>query len=148
MSKMDTEQKTDQLGKRLGNLTADLKRYVEKRLELILLNIGEQISSWMAASIYRFSGVIILLLGFIFMLTALAIFVGDLIGSEPLGYVIVAVPLLIFGMLFLYLKPANLIEKMEQSLESEVIKAVSKIEIKETAELPGRKKSESGDKNK
>lgn len=127
---METKERTDQIGKRLGTITADLKMYVEKRAELILLNLGEHLASWIAASIYRAAGAIILLLGICFLLVALALYLGELVESRPLGYVMVGTPLLILGWLFIYLKPEALIEKIEESLESEVIKAVSKVEDK------------------
>lgn len=139
----DTKEKSDQLGKRLGTITADLKMYIEKRVELILLNIGEHLASWIAASVYRLSGAIILLLGICFLLVSLALYVGELVGSEPLGYLLVGFPLLIFGWLFLYLKPAALIKIMEESLESEVIKAVSKVEDKVPPKLSRHPESKS-----
>lgn len=125
---MDTDSRNEQIGKQLGAITADLKTYIEKRVELILLNIGEQISAWMAASLYRVTGALVLLIGILFLLVALAIFLGDVMDSEPLGYIAVAVPLMIIGLLFLYLKPKHMIRKMEEQFESEVIKAVSRVE--------------------
>lgn len=143
---METEERTDQIGKRLGTITADLKMYIEKRAELILLNLGEHLASWIAASIYRAAGVLILLLSICFLLVALAIYLGELVESLPLGYVMVGIPLLVFGWLFLYLKPRALIEKIEESLESEVIKAVSKVDDKVPPRLSGHQEPESESK--
>ena len=51
---MANKKSSDQMGQRLRRITADLKLYIEKRLELMMLNTGEQISGWMAASVYYF----------------------------------------------------------------------------------------------
>lgn len=146
---MDKRNETDRLGKQFGSITADLKMYVEKRIELILLNIGEQISSWIAASLYRLTGGLILYTGLLFLLVALAIFLGDVMDNEPMGYVLVAVPLVIIGLLFLYLRPKPLIRKMEEQLESEVIKAVSRVEANSHRKSrKTRETIESGTENK
>ncbi len=122
---MANKKSSDQLGQRLRSITADLKLYIEKRLELMMLNTGEQISGWMAASVYRAAGVLLLLGGVCFLLVALAIYLGDLLGNESLGYVLVSLPLLLAGSLFVYLKPERLFERLQESFESEVIKAIN-----------------------
>lgn len=115
----------DRLGQRLHRISADIKLYIEKRLELVMLNAGEYISGWMAASVQRTAGVLLLLGGVCFLLVALAIYLGDLLGSESLGYVLVSLPLLLFGLLFVYLKPTAVHDRLEQLFEAEVIKAVN-----------------------
>jgi len=122
---MAKEKNSNQLGQRLRSITADLKLYIEKRLELVMLNAGEQISGWMAASVYRAAGVLFLLVGVCFLLVALAIYLGDVLGNESLGYVLVSLPLLLAGSLFVYLKPKGLFDRLQQSFESEVIKAIN-----------------------
>ena len=122
---MAKEKSSDQLGQRLRSITADLKLYIEKRLELMMLNTGEQISGWMAASVYRAAGILLLLGGLCFLLVALAIYLGDLLDNESLGYVLVSLPLLLVGSLFVYLKPQGLFDRLQQSFEAEVIKAIN-----------------------
>ena len=121
---MAKQKSKDQLGQRLRTISADLKLYFEKRIELVMLNVGEYVSGWMAASIQRATGALLLLGGLCFLLVALAIYLGNILGSESLGYVLVSLPLLIAGLLFVYLKPNRLFENLEQRFESEVIKAI------------------------
>lgn len=121
---MKNEKSKDQLGQRLKAVSSDLKLYIEKRIELVLLNIGESVSGWLAASIHRAAGGLLLLLGFCFLLVALAIYLGNLLESRSLGYVAVGVPLLLMGFLFMYLKPKGLFKKLEHLFEAEVIKAI------------------------
>ncbi|MDZ7682064.1 MAG: hypothetical protein U5J63_10235 [Fodinibius sp.] len=116
--------KKDQLGQRLRTISADLKLYFEKRMELVMLNAGEYVSGWMAASVQRAAGALFLLGGLCFLSVALAIYLGNLLGSESLGYVLVSLPLLVAGGLFSYLKPRSVFEKLQHSFENEVIKAI------------------------
>jgi hypothetical protein len=121
---MNREKKQDQLGQRLRTISADLKLYFEKRLELIMLNTGEYVSGWMATSVLKVAGALLLLVGICFLLVALAIYLGKLLGSESLGYVLVSLPLLIAGLLFIYLKPKGVFDELQQHFEAEVIKAI------------------------
>jgi len=120
-----SEKNTDQLGKRFRTITGDLKLYIEKRIELLLLNIGEQYSQWMAESIQKLTGIILLFGAFVFILVAIAIYLGELLGRPGLGYVIVSLPLFITGLFFFYLKPRSLAENLQQHFESELINALT-----------------------
>lgn len=120
-----SEKQTDQLGKRFKTITNDLKLYVEKRIELLLLNIGGQYSKWLAESFQRLTGIFLVFGAFIFILVATAIYLGELLGRPSLGYVIVSVPLLVAGLLFYYLKPRSLAENLKQHFESELIEALT-----------------------
>lgn len=121
---MSSEKRSDKLGKRLRIITADLKLYLEKRIELAMLNVGEAISGLMAASVQRGIGVFLLLGGVCFLLFALAIYLGDLLESRSLGYVLVSLPLLFVGGLFMYLKPKSVFEQLQHRFENEVIKSI------------------------
>lgn len=139
---MNKEKKQDQLGQRLRTISTDLKLYFEKRLELIMLNTGEYISGWMAKSILRVAGALLVLVGICFLLVALAIYLGSLMGSESLGYVVVSLPMLIAGLLFIYLKPKGVFEELQQHFEAEVIKAI------EQNDKVGQKKIKSVEENR
>lgn len=139
---MKKNKNTDQLGQRLRTISADLKLYFEKRIELVMLNAGQYISGWMAASLQRATGALLLLGGVCFLLVALAIYLGNLLESESLGYVLVSLPLLLAGLLFMYLKPRGLFEHLQDIFEDEVIRAIEqdvKSEHKkiESAEMTG-----------
>jgi len=122
------EKNKDHLGQRFRAISSDLKLYIEKRMELMILNTGEYLSAWMAASVQRTIGAFLLLGGVSFLLVALAIFLGKLLDSLSLGFILVSLPLLIIGGLFIYLKPRGLFEKLQERFEGEVIKAISQNE--------------------
>ncbi|MDZ7659276.1 phage holin family protein [Fodinibius sp.] len=145
---MKTDKQKDQFGKRLRAITADLKLYLEKRIELTMLNIGEAISGLMAASVQRGIGVFLLLGGLCFLLFALAIYLGDLLESRSLGYVLVSLPLLLVGGLFMYLKPKSVFKQLQHRFENEVIKSIEQNgeTVKETLKIEkeGHSKSKEG----
>lgn len=121
---MRDDQTTDRLSERLKTITADLKLYVEKRVELLLLNVGEQMASWFAQSIQRISGILLVFGGVVFLLVALAVYLGELLGSQSLGYVLVSLPLLILGLVLIYLRPRSVIERIQKQFESELLRAL------------------------
>lgn len=125
------QKKTDRIGEQFKAISGDLKLYIEKRLELLLLNIGEQISKWLAASIQKISGVILLVGGLVCLLVALAIFLGNLLGNDSLGYLIVSVPLLVLGYLLINLKPDSVLKSLQQHFESELIESIDLPEKKQ-----------------
>lgn len=119
------EKETDQIGQRFKTITADLKLYIEKRVELLLLSVGEQYSRWIAESIQRLTGIFLLFGALMFVLVAAAIYLGEFLGSQSLGYLIVSVPLLITGLFFFYLKPRSMIENLQRHFESELVNALT-----------------------
>lgn len=133
-----SDKQSDQLGKRFRTITGDLKLYIEKRIELLLLNIGEQYSRWMAESIQKLTGILLLFGASVFLLVALAIYLGELLGRPSLGYVIVSLPLVVTGIFLVYLKPKSFTEKLQEQFESELIRALGENgeNEKETLNLP------------
>ncbi|SMO68441.1 phage holin family protein [Fodinibius sediminis] len=121
---MKTKKSTDQVGQKLRGITTDLKRYVEKRIELMMLNFGEHFSKWMAISVQRSAGALLLLVGTCFLLVALAVYLENLLAVPGLGFALVSIPLFIFGGLFVYLKPRRLFRQLQELFEEEVIEAI------------------------
>lgn len=121
---MKSQNATDKVGQKLRSITDDIKRYIEKRIELMMLSSGEYISKWMAISVYRSAGVMLLMGGLCFVLLAIAIYLESVIGIPGLGFIIVSIPLFIFGALFVCLKPIRLFEELQERFETELIEAV------------------------
>lgn len=121
---MKSPDATDKVGQKLRSITGDLKRYIEKRIELMMLNSGEYFSKWMAISVHRSAGAMLMMGGLCFVLLALAVYLESVIGIPGLGFLIVSMPLFIFGALFLNLKPTRLFEELQERFETELIEAV------------------------
>lgn len=115
----------EQIGARFKTITNDIKLYVEKRIELLLLNVGEQYSKWIAESIQKAAGLFLVFGAVVFLLVAFAIYLGEVTDRPSLGYVIVSLPLFIVGLLFFYLKPKSLVENLQRHFESELVEALT-----------------------
>ena len=84
--------------KTFAELKEDISTYVELRLELLKLNTYERVAKTMAVFSY---GIVLVLLAFfaiLFLFLALGFFLGELLGSMALGFVlVVGMYLLLFG---------------------------------------------------
>lgn len=112
------------MAERFKTISNDLKLYVEKRIELLLLSVGEQYSKWFAKSILKATGLFLVFGALVFLLVALAIYLGEVTGIPSLGYVIVSLPLLIVGVLFFYVKPKSLVDNLQRYFEAELLEAL------------------------
>lgn len=121
---------TDKIGQRIRNITADLKRYIEKRVELLAITVGEHYSELGAKAIQKGAGVFLLAVAFVLLLVALAEWIGALLESQPLGYVIVSVPLIVIGWLMYQLKPESLNKKLQDELDADVVRLLDRYEKK------------------
>lgn len=113
------------MAERLKTISNDLKLYMEKRIELLLLSVGEQYSKWIAQSIQKATGLFLVFGAVVFLLVALAIYLGEVTGIASLGYVVVSLPLFIVGLLFFYLKPKSLVDNLQRHFEAELVEALT-----------------------
>lgn len=100
------------------NLTAEVRLYIEKRIELLTLNFIDQISLIAAQSIQKVIGFILLAGAVFFLWFALGFLLGDWINNTGLGFLIVSVPLFIASFVFMRQKS----NKITDSIQSELIK--------------------------
>lgn len=113
----------EDLGNRIKHITAELKEYVETRLELVFLNIGDRITFLIGQSVQTFAGYAVLAIGLIFGMTALAIYLGELLDERWAGYAIVGAPFLIAGLIFIFSKPQFITRRIQNQILSELIAA-------------------------
>ncbi len=131
----ETTDRVDRIERRVKTISADLKRYFEKRLELFIVKAGETYSELATKYIQKVAGLFLIAVAFIFLLVALAEFIGALLESQPLGYVIVSALLIIFGWLFLKLQPKSFNQKIQSEFEEDVIQLLDKYEMETDQEL-------------
>lgn len=111
----------EDVGSRIKQITRELKHYVETRIELSVLNIGDKVSYLIGQSIQQLFGYAILGLGLVFGLTALSIYLGDLLDKEWAGYAIVASPFILVGLIFVVAKPKSIARKIQQQILAEFL---------------------------
>ena len=115
--------------KTFAELKEDISTYVELRLELLKLNTYERVAKTMAVFSY---GIVLILLAFftiLFLFLALGFFLGELLGSMALGFVlVVGMYLLLFGIIIFFKK------KITSKVMNEIIIAMMSKDEKDNEE--------------
>lgn len=114
----------DHITGRLKTLSREMKSYVEKRAELLYLNISDHLARMLAQSVHKFIGILLILAGVLFLMAALALYLGELLNSQALGYLIVSIPILVIGLLFTSLRPRSITRNMQRKMANEMLKAI------------------------
>lgn len=100
---------------------AEIRKYVENRIELFSISVAEQIATAISASIQKFLGLLFLSFGAIFLWIALGFFLGELLNSQALGFFLAALPLLLLGIILYNRSSKNL----ENRIQRDVIKKIA-----------------------
>lgn len=138
----------DSLINNLKKLPGEFKALVEKRIELFALEMGERISGLIANAMYRLSGILFLSVGLILILFAASKLVGDLLGNEGLGFILVALPIIIIGTMFFLRRPRSMVmatrDKMLQQFMTDMQEQLSQLEDSEQGSPDTREESSPG----
>lgn len=137
----------DQVSNRIKQITYELKAYIETRLDLLVLNVGEQVTKWLGESIQKLIGFTILGIGFFFALIALSIYIGELLNSQPLGFLAVAIPLIIIGALFASTRPRGIANSIQNQFMDGILKSIEKKDDEVELKLPEATKKELAETN-
>jgi len=131
----------DQLGQRLKQLSGELKSYFETRLDLFVINVGEQITAWVGASAQKIVGYVFLAVGLFFGLISAAIYIGDLLNEPALGYLIVGTPIVLIGIVLVAMKPGAFARNIQQQIMKDILKSIDSHSDEHKAMLePGKEK--------
>jgi hypothetical protein len=105
----------------LKGITEDVRRYIEKRLELFALTLSEQVSFILADSMQRLIGMLMIACGLLIAWFALSFYISELVGSTPLGFLISSLPLILGGLIFLKIKPKSITRAIQAGIIHEVM---------------------------
>ena len=111
----------------LRRLSRELRRYVEKRIELFATEMNGQFSMMASITVLRMIGLVVLLFGVLFLLFALAWYLGDLLGSISLGFLLASVPLFVAGIALVLLRPRRLLHRVRLQFFRQFMQMVSYI---------------------
>jgi hypothetical protein len=106
------------------NLMAEVRLYVEKRVQLFSLTLAEQLSLIIAHSFQKLIGILLLSGAGFFFWFAVGFYLGELLDSYGLGFLISSIPLFIAGFLFVNKKSKKLTEKIQAELIDKAMKSV------------------------
>lgn len=126
----------------LKGIADDVRRYIEKRLELFAMTISEQVSFILADSIQRLIGILLISCGLLIAWFALSYFVSELVGSYSLGFLISSLPLIIGGMIFLKVKPKSISRTIQAGIIHEVMLSFEDLEKKHSENEESKKGEE------
>lgn len=111
----------DIIGNRLKTIKQDLQDYIETRITLKAIDVGEKISYLIGQSIQQLIAYTILIIGLLFALVALALFVGDLLNNTALGYLIVSAPFILTGLFLVLVKPKKIALNIQDKIMEELL---------------------------
>ncbi|MCC5926777.1 MAG: phage holin family protein [Bacteroidetes bacterium] len=110
---------------RIRQIPADMRAYVEKRIELVSIETGEKLANILAKSASVLLTGIVFLLGVLFFLIAAGFFLGDILNSYAAGFLIVAVLMFILSLIVYLLAPEAIEEKVRERVSREFLGKVN-----------------------
>jgi len=112
-------------------ITNDLRQYVEKRLELIILTVSDHLSFILADSLQRLIGILLLAGGLLIAWFALSYYISSLVDSYALGFFLSSLPLIVGGIIFIKSKPQAVTRAIQAGIIDEVMLSFDKREEKQ-----------------
>ncbi|GEM_PF-5804064 len=110
---------------RFRTISEDVRRYIEKQTQLMLLEVSDRFSLLMARSIHKLIGILFLMFAYLFLMIALARYLGPLLGHDSYGYLVVAGLTGILGFTLAAVRPRGLSRRMQRSWMNEVFDAIT-----------------------
>ncbi len=117
----------DSLEDSIRKLPRDIRLYIEKRVELLFMELSGEFSSLISQSVYKAVGAIFLSLALILLLFSLSLYLGDILNNQSLGYLVTSLPILIIGLLFVSLRPKFILKRMRKQIYTAMLKSISNI---------------------
>ncbi len=112
----------DSISERLKRLPRDIRKIVEKRIELAMLDVSDKLSTTSSKAVTALLLLLVLSLGFLFLFVAIALFLGDVLRNPAGGFMLVAVFLFIFAFFSWRLLPNVIERKVKNTLLATLLK--------------------------
>lgn len=94
----------EDLKEHLADVKEEFESYVDKRVDLLKLHLVEELSRFTASFTVKLGVLYLLFFALMFISLAGAFFLGDILDSDGLGFVIVAGVYLIFVLIFILMR--------------------------------------------
>lgn len=133
----------DHILERIKKLPAEIRLLIEKRVELYVLEFGENISRNVGKALAGIISGLVFLLAIIFALIALAFFVGDILDSTAAGFAVVAALLLVVGLVVYLISPELIEARFRDSIANAFLGATKDDSMPESRSKQLPKHSES-----
>ena len=106
----------------IKEIARDLKDYIELRFDWIALNASEVASHLVSVVLQKVFAILMLGISLLFLMFALAQYIGDLMGNPVFGYLSIGFVLLLLGIFFLSNTPRFIFGRMKDSLTDDLSK--------------------------
>lgn len=127
---------SDKLLERIRRMPHDVRQFVEKRLELFMIESGEKLANTLATFASTVVTGIVTMLGLFFLLLALAFYIGEVLGSTAAGFAIVGTLVLVTALVIHLLAPSLIEEKVREQIGRQFLESS---EHRESVESRGLK---------
>ena len=107
-------------------LPGELRLMLEKRLELMALDLTEGASALFSRLLFVIMGAMLLTLAMFFMLLGLSDYLGELLDHSALGYLVTALPLLLLSVLLLGKRPRTVYLKIKSKILKQLLDLITK----------------------
>jgi uncharacterized membrane protein YqjE len=108
----------DHLLDRIKKLPVEVRLLLEKRIELYVIEFGENVSKNASKVISGLVSGLVFVLALVFGLFALAFFVGHVLNSNAAGFAVVSALLLVFGLVVYLLSPELIESRLRDKIAS------------------------------
>lgn len=117
----------------LHDLKRDLLSYLEKRFELFVIQVTDPVARFISGLFQQLFGLLVVFSGILFIWTALAIYLSELLNSYVLGFLSAGVPLVLVGVLLFVRKPGLLFRFIHAHLTSQIVEPFQQHKVSSTA---------------
>lgn len=117
---------------RFRTISNDLRRYIEKQTELVLLEVVDRVSLLMTRSLHKLMGLVFILVAYVFLMVALALYIGPLLGHVSYGYLVVAGLTAILGSTLVAILPRGFVRRVQAGWVNLVFEAISRNRSQQT----------------
>ncbi|MEO1021239.1 MAG: hypothetical protein AAFW89_01730 [Bacteroidota bacterium] len=132
----------DQINNRFQKLTTELKNYLEAKVELLVIGLGEKAGLWIGQAIQQVVGILVISIGFLFGLIALGFYLGELFESNAIGFLVASSPFFLIGLIFLIAKPSAISKNIQSKIMNDVLNALEEPKSVSRPLLPEAKEHE------
>ncbi len=121
-----SEQDPDPVQDAVKRLPSELRLILEKRLELLALDVGEGVSLMFSKLFFAILGVLFLGLAVLLGMFSLALYLSAVLDNEALGYLLTSIPLLFLGILLVFKRPKLLYIAIQNRILKQFVDLLSK----------------------
>lgn len=121
-----SEQDPDPVQDAVKRLPSELRLILEKRLELLALDIGEGVSLMFSNLFFAILGVLFLGLAVLLGMFSLALYLSAVLDNEALGYLLTSIPPLFLGILLVFKRPKLLYIAIQNRILKQFVDLLSK----------------------